>query len=70
MAVTRTRRKLGRKITRLRERKGLTQHELAAEADMHQTYLCDLENGKRNVTVDVLDRLAEALGKDIGELFD
>lgn len=69
MAITRTRRKLGRRITMLRERKGWTQQELADRADMHQTYLCGVENGRRNSTVDVLDRLAEALGKEVGDLF-
>jgi len=69
MAVTRTRRKLGIRIARLRERKGWTQQELADDADMHQTYLCGVENGRRNCTVDVLDRIAEALGKDVGDLF-
>jgi len=69
MSTTRTRRRLGLRITRLRERKGWTQQELADRADMHQTYLCGVENGKRNCTIDVLDRIAEALGKSIGDLF-
>lgn len=69
MAKTRTRRKLGLRITALRERKGWTQQELADLADMHQTYLCGVENGRRNCTVDVLDRIADALGKEVGDLF-
>ncbi|USN16554.1 helix-turn-helix protein [Brevundimonas phage vB_BpoS-Strzyga] len=69
MAKTRTRRKLGLRITTLRERKGWTQQELADRADMHQTYLCGVENGRRNCTVDVLDRIADAFGKDVGDLF-
>lgn len=66
---TRTRRRLGSRIARLRERKGWTQQELADRADMHQTYLCGVEGGNRNCTIDVLERIAEALGKPIGDLF-
>jgi len=35
---------------------------------MHQTYLSGVERGKRNPTVTVLQRIAEALGADIGDL--
>lgn len=66
---TKTRRRLGIRITTLRERKGWTQQELADNADMHQTYLSGVENGNRNCTIDVLERVAVALGKGIGDLF-
>lgn len=64
------RRKLGRRIAQLRERQGLTQQDLADEAEMHQTYLCGVENGRRNSTIDVIARIATALGKDMSELFE
>ena len=34
----------------------------------HQTYLSGVERGKRNPTVTVLQRIAEALGADIEDL--
>ncbi len=57
------------KIKRLRERKGLTQVELAAKARITQPYLAQLESGVRlNPSLDVLRRLAEALGVAVRDL--
>jgi transcriptional regulator with XRE-family HTH domain len=49
-------------------RKGLSQEELVDLANIHQTYLSGVERGKRNPTVTVLQRIAEALGADIEDL--
>jgi transcriptional regulator with XRE-family HTH domain len=57
------------KLKRLRERKGLTQVELAAKARITQPYLAQLESGVRlNPSLDVLKRLAEALGVAVRDL--
>jgi transcriptional regulator with XRE-family HTH domain len=48
--------------------RGLSQEELADLANIHQTYLSGVERGKRNPTVTVLQRIAEALGADIADL--
>jgi Predicted transcriptional regulator with C-terminal CBS domains len=42
------RKRVGLNLRRLREAKGLTQEELAHQADVHQTYLSGVEGGKRN----------------------
>ncbi|MFN4091444.1 MAG: helix-turn-helix domain-containing protein [Brevundimonas sp.] len=55
-------------MKRLREAKGLSQEELAFQADMHRTYVSGIERGKRNPTVTVLERLARPLGVQAGEL--
>lgn len=60
--------RLGAKVKRLREAKGLSQEELAFQADMHRTYVSGIERGKRNPTVTVLERLARPLGVTAGEL--
>lgn len=60
--------RLGAKVKRLREAKGLSQEELAFQADMHRTYVSGIERGKRNPTVTVLERLAKPLGVTAGEL--
>lgn len=56
---------VGRNVRRLRELKGLPQDELAHAADIHVTYLSGVENGHRNMTLNVLERLARSLG--VGE---
>lgn len=53
---------LGRRVRSLRERKGLSQEQLAEAADLHWTYVSGIERGKRNPGLNTLGRLARALG--------
>lgn len=59
---------VGRNIRAMRERRGLQQDALAHEAGIHVTYLSGVENGRRNMTLNVLERIARALGVTEGEL--
>ncbi|WP_309995203.1 helix-turn-helix transcriptional regulator [Caulobacter segnis] len=52
---------VGANVRALREARGLPQDELAHLADIHVTYLSGVENGKRNISIRVLERLAAAL---------
>lgn len=61
--------RVGRSLKALRRERSLSQEALAAAAEVHQTYLSDLENGKRNPSIDILARLADALNVDVTELF-
>lgn len=61
--------RIGLNVQRLRRGKELSQEELAARADVHQTYLSGVERGKRNASVLVLERIAKALSVDVAELF-
>lgn len=60
--------RIGLNVQRLRRAKELSQEELAARADIHQTYLSGVERGRRNPSVLILDRIAKALGADVEEL--
>ncbi len=60
---------LGMRISYLRKQRGLSQLDLACEANINRNYLCDLEKGKRNPTVEVLLRLCIALNITLEELF-
>mgnify|MGYP001062828643 CR=1 FL=1 len=62
------RQRIGRNLQRIRRGKGLSQEELAHLARIHQTYLSGVEGGKRNPSVVVLDRIAQALGVDVCDL--
>lgn len=53
---------VGSNVRALRIAKGLTQEELAFEADLDLTYVGGIERGKRNPSLMVMVRLAEALG--------
>lgn len=59
------RKRVGLNIQNLRRAAGLSQEELADRAAVHQTYLSGVEQGKRNPSILVLDRIAQALGMDI-----
>jgi transcriptional regulator with XRE-family HTH domain len=64
------RERVGLNLQRLRREKGLSQEELADRAQIHQTYLSGVERGRRNPTIIVLQRIAEALGADIADLVE
>jgi transcriptional regulator with XRE-family HTH domain len=58
-------------IRQLRERADLTQEELAKRAKITRSHLSLLEAGHRkNPSLDVLKRLARALGVPVGELLE
>lgn len=59
---------VGRNVKRAREAQGLPQDELAHRAEIHVTYLSGVENGRRNITLSVLERIARALGVSEAEL--
>lgn len=70
MCVTDQKGLLGLRIRRLRQAKGQTQDELAENADVSQKHLGELERGRGNPSLKNLQRLADALGLSMGELFD
>jgi len=60
---------LGQAIRKHRERLELTQEELAEKAEVHRTYLADIERGTRNPSVESIRRVAYALRIPISDLF-
>jgi transcriptional regulator with XRE-family HTH domain len=57
------------RIRELRTEKGLTQVRLAVAADMNPATLNRIEQGKANPNLKTLERLADALGVEVGDLF-
>ena len=62
--------RLGRNVRRLREAKGWSQEDYADRAGIHRTYVSDIERGRRNPTVTVVEKLARPLGVTAGRLID
>jgi transcriptional regulator with XRE-family HTH domain len=55
----------------IRERRvglGVSQEELGNRADLHRTYISDIEAGRRNLSLRSLFRLASGLGLSVSEL--
>ena len=58
------------KIVRKRRRAlDLSQEELGDKAELNRGYISDIERGLRNPSLEVIDRIAKALGMDLAELF-
>ena len=61
---------LARNVARLRKEAGLSQEAFADHAGIHRTYISDIERAARNPTIEVVERLAKALGVTPGQLLD
>ena len=62
--------KIGQRIKYLRKQIAVSQEALANEAEVDRTYVTDVENGRRNVSVEILERLIKALHVSFSEFFD
>ncbi|MBM0204560.1 helix-turn-helix transcriptional regulator [Micromonospora sp. STR1s_5] len=60
--------RLARNVRQLRAARGLSQEVLGVDAGVAAPYLSRIENGTVNPSVDVIDRLATALGVEIDVL--
>ena len=58
----------GDAVRTLRRERGLSQERLAEEADIHRTYIGDVERGQRNIALVNIDKIARALGIDLPTL--
>jgi transcriptional regulator with XRE-family HTH domain len=47
----------------------LSQEALGERADLHRTYVADIERGNRNVSLRNIQKLARALGVSLSDLF-
>jgi transcriptional regulator with XRE-family HTH domain len=59
---------LGYKLKNAREKKKLTQAEVAKRADIHVNYYARIERGEENPSFDRLRRIMKALGIKSGEV--
>ena len=53
----------------VRNKKGMSQVDLAEKAGIQSTYLSDVENAKKEPCLRVIDMLATSLGVSLSELF-
>lgn len=57
--------KIGQKIKYLREKEMMSQEALAFKAEIDRTYISSVENGRRNLSIKTLERIAIALNVEI-----
>lgn len=60
--------KIGQNIKRIREKKGITQIDLAYECGFEKGNMSRIEAGRTNPTIKTLAKIAEALGVSITDI--
>ena len=61
--------RFGASVRGWRNQLGISQEQLAERASLHRTYISDVERGSRNVSLENIERLAEALDISVAALF-
>lgn len=61
--------KFGERIKQIRQSKGISQEKFALSIDMDRTYYASVENGKRNISIVNIEKIAKGLGISLDELF-
>jgi two-component system response regulator len=59
----------GESVKGRRNQLGISQEKLAERANLHRTYISDVERGSRNVSLENIERLAHALDVSVSVLF-
>lgn len=61
---------VGNNIRKIRISKGISQENLAFTCGLHRTYISDIERATRNVAIDNIEKIANALSIKAASLLD
>ena len=61
---------VGQRIRELRNEIGISQEALANKAEIDRTYVTDVENGRRNISIENLQKLVNALNIEFKDFFN
>ena len=62
--------KFGQKVKLLREEKNISIEHLANISNVDRNYISDIEKGKRNLSIEIMEKIIIALGTDFNLFFD
>ena len=62
--------KFGQKVKELREEKGFSIEQLANISNVDRNYISDIEKGKRNVSIEIIEKILTALDTDFMKFFN
>jgi transcriptional regulator with XRE-family HTH domain len=62
--------KFGFKVKELREQKGFSIEFLANISNVDRTYISDIEKGKRNVSIEIMEKIILALDSNFATFFN
>ena len=60
---------LGITLKALRAEKGVSQEKLALNTGIDRRYMSDIENGRRNISLEIIEKLAAFFELKVSELF-
>ncbi|MCI8612192.1 MAG: helix-turn-helix transcriptional regulator [Clostridia bacterium] len=60
---------VGKRVKELRYKLGISQEELAYNAQLDRTYITSVERGKRNISIVNVEKIAQALQVSLAEFF-
>lgn len=60
--------RFGLKLRHARESLQLSQEALAEQAGLHRTYIGQVERGERNISIDNMEKLADAVNMQLWEM--
>lgn len=61
--------RFGKRVRILRKRMKLSQLDFSFKCGLHRNYICDLELGRRNVSLEAIEKIAKGLNVKIEDLF-
>lgn len=60
----------GKRVKELRLQKGISQEKLANIAGLDRTYMTQVENGKRNLTIEKIRQICKGLNISLSDFFN
>lgn len=61
--------RFGQRIKEIRNNQGISQEKFALLIDMDRTYYASVESGKRNVSINNIEKIARGFNMSLEELF-
>lgn len=60
--------RFGNSVRKFRKERDMSQEELAFKAGLHRTYIGMIERAEKNITLQNIEKIADALNVEISEL--
>jgi len=60
----------GKRIQTLRKQLGLSQERFSLKIEMDRTYYASVENGKRNISLENIKKIADGFNISLSKLFE
>ena len=61
--------RLGARIRSIRTERGISQEKFALSINMDRTYFASVEAGRRNISIENIEKIANGLNVSLAELF-